>query len=305
MTTSWSRSPLQFLRYSWDNIKRLHKLSKCCGCRCGWIIIGLWFNVCQNPQFGYAILLISFTEVVGCIPTFRLCQFVKLHRLLPKPLNVLLYRVGGCAHHPAVFVIFSQIALLWLFVIHIFPILPIVGTFKIAHTVSDSNHHLPKHLFWLAGHQSRVFSSPHIFLPLPNCCLCIINSRSYPSGFSLNDILDPFLFLFFPWEVCLSLFLGLKLLFGSQAAQCPNGSVCFCFQASLALIRLMTLSCGLLCGFALCASWKCQKDLFRSVAHCSFCWLCCWARCWMLQDMDNMEARCVFYDEVGTFNHLE
>jgi len=25
----------------------------------------------------------------------------------------------------------------------------------------------------------------------------------------------------------------------------------------------------------------------------------------MLQDMDNMEASCVFYVKVGTFNHLE
>jgi len=47
------------------------------------------------------------------------------------------------------------------------------------------------------------------------------------------------------------------------------------------------------------------KGSFRRIDHCSLHWLCCWARCSMLHDMDNMEASCVLYVKVGTFNHLE
>jgi len=32
---------------------------------------------------------------------------------------------------------------------------------------------------------------------------------------------------------------------------------------------------------------------------------CYWERCWMLQDMDHMEASCVFYVKVGTLDQLE
>src|SRR5882757_3145972 len=141
MTTSWSRSPLRHLRYSRDNVKPLHKLSNCCWWRCRSAIICLWLNDNRNPQFGCAVLLISFTEVVGCILPSRLCQFINLHRLLPKALHALLDRFGDCAHHPAGFIIFTQLALHCLFIL-IFPILPIVGTCKITQTVSDSSHHL-------------------------------------------------------------------------------------------------------------------------------------------------------------------
>jgi len=30
-----------------------------------------------------------------------------------------------------------------------------------------------------------------------------------------------------------------------------------------------------------------------------------WERCWMLQDMDHMEASCVFYFKVGTLDQLK
>jgi len=106
-------------------------------------------------------------------------------------------------------------------------------------------------------------------------------------------------------EVHFSPFLGCKLLFGSQTAQCPKGMGSFCFQATLAFIRLMTSLGGQLCWFAIFASWKWCIVLFWSIDHCGLCWFCCWARCWMLQVMDNMEASCVFYVTVGTFTHLE
>jgi len=35
------------------------------------------------------------------------------------------------------------------------------------------------------------------------------------------------------------------------------------------------------------------------------CWPCCWARWWMLQEMDHMEASCVFYVKVGRFDQFE
>ena len=62
---------------------------------------------------------------------------------------------------------------------------------------------------------------------------------------------------------------------------------------------------GPLCQFAQFGRWMWRIVLFRSIDHCSLRWLCCRVRCWMLQDMDNMEASCVFYVNVGTFTHLE
>jgi len=142
----------------------LLKLSKCFWCRGSCIIIRLQFKACRNLQLGCAVLLCCFTEVVGCVPPSCLCQFFKIHLLQLKPLHVLLYSLGDCAHHPAGFVIFAQLALLWLFIILMFPILPIIGTCKIAQTVSSSHHHLLKQPFGLSGCQSHVFSCPWVFL---------------------------------------------------------------------------------------------------------------------------------------------
>ena len=68
---------------------------------------------------------------------------------------------------------------------------------------------------------------------------------------------------------------------------------------------MTTSSCGTLCQ---CTVFICRfrrKDHFWSIDHCSLCWLWCWARCWMLQDMDNMEASCIFYVKVCMFDELE
>jgi len=67
----------------------------------------------------------------------------------------------------------------------------------------------------------------------------------------------------------------------------------------------MTLWFRALCRFALFASREWQYVLFWSFEHCILCWLCWWARCWMLQDMDHMEASCVIYVKVGMSNWLE
>jgi len=96
-----------------------------------------------------------------------------------------------------------------------------------------------------------------------------------------------------------------KLLFGSQAVQYPKGSDALRLEPALASIRLMRSLCWPLCRFAVSASREWRKDIFQSIAHCTLRGLCCWARRWMLQVMDNMEASCVFYVKVGTFTHLE
>jgi hypothetical protein len=126
-----------------------------------------------------------------------LSQFVELHLLLPKPLHPLLYPLGDCAHQPPGFIIFAQLALLSLFIMLIFPMLPIVGTCKIYQTGSNSNQQLLKRLFGLSGTRSRHFSIRNIVLLLLNCCLCVFYSLSCPSGFSLNIDLNRFLFPFF------------------------------------------------------------------------------------------------------------
>jgi len=67
----------------------------------------------------------------------------------------------------------------------------------------------------------------------------------------------------------------------------------------------MTSSLGLLHWFAVFACRKWQKVLFWSIDDCILYWLWCWARCWMLQDMDHMEASCVFYVKVARFDQFE
>jgi len=304
-TIFWSRSPLWHLRYSMDHLTTLQMLSKRCWCRCRSAILWLWLNDGQNPHFGCAILLIYFPKVVDGILPSQLCQFIKLHLLLPRSLHPLLYRFGDCAHRPAELVIFAQHALLSLFIILISPILPIVRNCEITHTVSNSKHHLLKSHFRLSGHQSCDLSMIQIFLLVLNCCLCIFNSLSCPSSCSLNIILNPFAFLFIPYKMHFSSFVCCKLVFGSQVTQCLEGSNSFCLQVALALIRLMTSLGRVLFPFAISTHRKWWHILFRIIVHFSLPWFCCWEKRWMLQDMDNTEASFVFYVKVGMFNPLE
>jgi len=131
MTTTWSSGPLRHLCYCGDDIKRLHKSSKCHLCRCSCNFVHLQFNNCWNHQCRCAILLISFTEVVGRIPSTRLGKFIKLHLHLPNSLHALMYCFGDCADHPARFVIFAQLAQICIFIILIFPILQILRSYNI------------------------------------------------------------------------------------------------------------------------------------------------------------------------------
>jgi hypothetical protein len=71
---------------------------------------------------------------------------------------------GDFAHHPAGFVIFAQLAQLYLFIIYIFPSLPIVRTFNITQTVTDNNNHLQKCLV-----ESRFVNPVFLALFLLSC----------------------------------------------------------------------------------------------------------------------------------------
>jgi len=151
-----------------------------------------------NLQFGTPILHISLMEVVGCVPPYRLGQLIKPYLLLPKTLHAMLYCFEYLAHHPASIIIITQLAELCIFFIIflVFPTLLIVGTCKIAQTVSDSIEHLFKRCIGLSGCHPSIIRCSHIMQLLHNCCLCILNSFYCDSGFSLHIILDPFLFLF-------------------------------------------------------------------------------------------------------------
>jgi len=48
-----------------------------------------------------------------------------------------------------------------------------------------------------------------------------------------------------------------------------------------------------------------QKVFSLTIDHGCFHWLCCWARCFMLQDQSNKDASCVFYVRVSSYTHLE
>jgi len=217
LATSRSRPRLWHLELSGDDINNLHKLPQCCRWWCGCCHVCLELHNCRNLRFSHTVLQISLTEVVGYVPTSKLRHFAKPHLLLPKALHAVLYRFRECAHHPARFIIFTQLAKLCIFfiIIFVFPILLIFGTSKIAQTVYYTTQHLLKCCFRLCGCQSCLFNIPHRFLFLRNRRLCIVKSLSCPCALSIHMILDPFLFFFIAWEVRSPLCLRWKLLLGS------------------------------------------------------------------------------------------
>ena len=284
---------------------KLHQLSNCYWCRCRCVISYLQLKDGQHQPFGLDVLLLSFTEGTGYLLPSSRGQFLKLNLHLTKPHHVLLHRFGDCAHHSAGFIIFAQLALLYLFIILIFLILCIVRTSKITWTVSHSHHHLLIGHLWLSVHQSGIFRFPYIILLLLNRCLCIFNSLSCPCGLSINIILDSFYLLFNADDVHFQSFLGRKCLFGSQAVQCPKYSDSLYFLAPLGFVCLMTLLGNTICSFTILACQKRRKVRFQNIDQGSLDILCGWGRCWILQDMGNMEASCVFYVMVGTFTPHE
>jgi len=221
LTTSWSRSHCWHFRFSSYDLRSLNMLSNCYRGWCGCSRVYLGLDNRRNHQFGSLIPHISLTKVVGCIPPSRLGQFIKSHLLLPKALHAVLYRFSHCAHHPARFIIITEFAELCIFFIFflVCSILLIIGTCKIAQTVSDSIQHLFKRSFGLSGCGAFVFSSCHIS---HKRCLCVLNSLSCHSGLSLHKILDPFLFLFIAYKVRFLSFLRRKLLLDRKLRNAPN-----------------------------------------------------------------------------------
>jgi len=139
----------------------------------------------------------SLTKVVGRVPSSWLRQFV-MSQLLPlNALHIALYSFEDCAHHPARFLIFPQLAKLCIFFISIsvFPIMYIIGTWKIPQTVSDSIQYFLKGFFRLCGCRLCPFNISHIFLLLYNHCLCVLNSLACHCSRTMYIILNPFLLL--------------------------------------------------------------------------------------------------------------
>jgi hypothetical protein len=114
-----------------------------------------------------------------------------------------------------------------------------------------------------------------------------------------------FIVLFVAEQVHFSTFLHCKLLFESQAAQCSKDSDPFFLQAALAFIRFISSCCGSLCWSAIFTHQKWWNLLFWSINHSILNWLCCWARCWMLQDMDPMKTHCIFYVKNSMIDQIE
>jgi len=135
----------------------------------------------------------------------------------------------------------------------------------------DCIQHLFKCHFWLSGGQSHLFNIAHFFLLLLAYCLCVFNSLSCHRSLSLHIILNPLLCLFITQEVRFSWFLRCKLHFESQVTQCSKCSDPFCLQPGHPFLRLITLSCGLLCWFAIFTCQDMGKVLCQSINHCISC----------------------------------
>jgi hypothetical protein len=82
-----------------------------------------------------------------------------------------------CAHHPARFIIFAELALLSLLIILIITILPIVGTCDVAQTFSDTNHYLVTHFFGSLV-VDHAISAASVFF-----CSCVIAASSSSTRF--------------------------------------------------------------------------------------------------------------------------
>jgi len=144
--------------------------------------------------------------------------------LLPNTSHAMLYRFGDCAHLPARFIIFAQLAKLCIFliIILVFPSLLIFGTSNITQTVSDSIQHLPEWCFRLCGCWSCLFNIPHIFLRLHNRWLYVLNSLSCHCGLSSHIILDPVLFFFITYKEHFPSCPRRELLFDRTLRNTPN-----------------------------------------------------------------------------------
>jgi hypothetical protein len=93
------------------------------------------------------------------------------------------------------------------------PVLPIIRTFKIAHTLFMGVQHFHTCCFRLSSCQSPIFSDSQIFLLLFDRCFCVFNALCCDSSPTIHTFRDPFLLLFVAYAEYLWPFLHCKLLF--------------------------------------------------------------------------------------------
>jgi len=191
----------------------------------------------------------------------------------------------------------------------------------ISHCFHGSSQLCPPILVVSIGQASSASAGTSPFAAVPFWRLCpspsrVGHLRSTCPAVRLQLTLSPqrFFPLHNPRSICISLdCLGSAFLvvswpqasFWMSSCAMPQGFGPFLLRSRLCLHSLDDLVVRTASSTSVFPHRKWLKVLFWSIYHCSLCWLCCWARCGMLQDMDNIEASCVFYVKVGAFNHLE
>jgi hypothetical protein len=150
----------------------------------------------------------------------------------------------------------------------------------------------------------RLFNISHIFLVLYIDCLSLFNSLSCHSGLSIHIIFDWFLVLFVVWKVRVLSLLHWYHRLWLYAVQCCQHSDLFWVQATHVFIRWTTWSYRLHGRDDICACRKSRRVHFRNMDQCLLCWPCCSVSCWMLQDMDHMEASCIICVKVGRYHQF-
>jgi len=279
-------------------------LSKCCRWCCGCRIVCLGLDSCRNLQFGHHIVHISHPDIFCHIPSSQLCQFFKPHQLLPNTCHVVPNSLCTCVHHPTGFIIFAPLANLGIFLIIycVFIIHLIIASWKLAQTVSDRSPDFQKCFFRLCGYRSCLFIISCFFRLLNNLYYSILTFRSCQSSSSIHIIIDPFHLHFIAWNVGSLSFHRQMLLFKSYPPHCSQWSDTSCVQAALDFILLMMLLCESSCWVAIFAHRKWQTFHILSIDRGTLCWLCCLTRCWLLQDVDCMEASWVHHLKVRMFD---
>ena len=210
---------------------------------CGCTHFCLRLHNCRNLQLSRPVLHISLTEVVDRVPPTWLGHFVKPHLLLPNALHAVLYHLGDFAHYLDRFVIFAQLAMLYIFfiIILLIPIILIVGSCKMAQTVCDSIQYLLKSYFSLCGCRSCLFNISHIFLLLHHRCLCVLNSLSCHCGLSIHIILDSCLFCSLFKMYVFRLFSVGSFFLDRKLRNAPNAPT---ISASKQLLHLLCWCCS-------------------------------------------------------------
>jgi len=247
---------------------------------------------------------IRLTEGVSCLLPSQLCEFIKLYLLLPKPIPALLY------------------------VVVIGPITQLGSSSSLSWTcsISSSSSSSPSSPLLELARSLRLFPIVTIiswnFIWGLSSSILHLKLSSYLPALAEPPPLHVQLAFLHEWflsehnrhSISVSLHcLRIGFLVGSQPQASFSIASCTVF---LGLRQILFPSPSWLHSLDGVIGWNAllichicpaevAKSSFLSIHHCRLCWLCCWARRWMLQDMDNMEASCIFYVKVGTFTHLE